>query len=51
MTILLGSVVEYGPRCEAGGDVRVVDCDGAYEDSEYWDDTCERVAVERGGRD
>lgn len=47
----MGSVVEYGPLRDCGGVVRVVDCEGAYEDSEYCEETCERVAVERGGRE
>lgn len=29
--------------------MRVVDTEGAYDDSEYAEETCERVADERGG--
>jgi hypothetical protein len=50
MTILCGSVVEYGPLLEPGGEVRaVVACEGAYEDSEYCDETYERAVPARGG--
>jgi hypothetical protein len=38
MTILSGSFVWYGPRVEGGGVVRAVECEGAYEDSEYIDE-------------
>lgn len=47
MTILFGSAVVYGPRWDAGGVVRAVETDSAYEDSEYAEDTCERDALDR----
>ena len=41
----------YGPRWDAGGVVRAVETDSAYEDSEYAEDTCERDALDLFDRD